>query len=149
MHLVYIPVIHKLDQKSGKQISKISCYEFWKGKNSYRVLQNEFYNYIKGQGFDLERGQPSDRQHISTEKLKEITSYNQHKEQIKHYEKEIKGYKNMQDFYENYIDTMYDVTNILFNFPKDSMKNIIEMQIKERSKDKNIQAKKNEKQENK
>ena len=55
MHLVYIPVIHKLDQKSGKQISKISCYEFWKGKNSYRVLQNEFYNYIKGQGFDLER----------------------------------------------------------------------------------------------
>ena len=29
MHLVYIPVIHKIDKKSGKPISKIACSEYW------------------------------------------------------------------------------------------------------------------------
>ena len=55
MHLVYIPVVHIKDSKSGKDINKISCYEFWKGKNSYRTLQNKFYDYVKENGFKLER----------------------------------------------------------------------------------------------
>ena len=36
------------------QIHKISCYEFWKGKNSYRILQDKFYNYVKENGFEYD-----------------------------------------------------------------------------------------------
>lgn len=37
MHLVYIPVIHTKD-KEGKDIDKICCRDFWKGRDSYRQL---------------------------------------------------------------------------------------------------------------
>ena len=75
MHLVYIPVVHKLDKKSGKQISKISCSEYWKGKDSYRKLQDNFYEYITRCGFDLERGRTRENEHIPIEKLKVVTNY--------------------------------------------------------------------------
>ena len=75
MHLVYIPVIHKIDKKSGKPISKIACSEYWKGKDSYKKLQDNFYEYITSCGFDLERGNTKDNEHIPIEKLKVITNY--------------------------------------------------------------------------
>ena len=127
MHLVYIPVVHIKDSKSGKTINKISCYEFWKGKNSYRILQDKFYNYVKENGFELERGEISNRPHIKTEKLKEITNYNQTKNKIQNLE-EIKKY------YEEYISTMYNTTNVLFDFPSESMEHIVKMQMKEKQK---------------
>ena len=46
MHLVFLPVVHNLDTKSGKLVDKISCSEFWRGKNSYKELQDKFYDYI-------------------------------------------------------------------------------------------------------
>ena len=46
MHLVFIPVVHTQDKK-GNDIDKIACSEFWKEKDSYRQLQDSFYNYIK------------------------------------------------------------------------------------------------------
>lgn len=55
MHLVYIPVIDSKNKK-GEKIRKISASEFWKGKGSYKTLQDNFYKYIKEKGFDLERG---------------------------------------------------------------------------------------------
>ena len=75
LHLVFVPVIHKLDNKSGKQIDKIACSEYWKGKDSYRQLQDNFYKYITENGFDLERGKTREIEHLSTEKLKQITNY--------------------------------------------------------------------------
>ena len=75
LHLVFVPVIHKLDNKSGKQINKIACSEYWKGKDSYRQLQDNFYKYITENGFDLERGKTREIEHLSTEKLKQITNY--------------------------------------------------------------------------
>ena len=56
LHIVFIPVIHKFDKKSGKMIDKISCSEFWKGKNSYKKLQDSFYKCVRNNGFVLERG---------------------------------------------------------------------------------------------
>ena len=47
MHLVFVPVIHTKD-KNGKQIEKIACSEYWKGKDSYRKLQDNFYKYMDG-----------------------------------------------------------------------------------------------------
>ena len=127
MHLVYIPVVHTKDSKSGKDINKISCYEFWRGKNSYRILQDKFYNCVRENGFNLERGDVSNRTHIKTEKLKGITNYNQSKDKIQKLE-EIKKY------YEEYISTMYNITNILFDFPVDSMEHIVKKQMEENNK---------------
>ena len=52
MHLLYIPVVHVKD-KQGNNIDKISCRDFWKGKNSYKDLQDKFYKYITSKEFKL------------------------------------------------------------------------------------------------
>ena len=75
LHIVFVPVVHKLDKKSGKQIDKIACSEYWKGKDSYKQLQDNFYKYVTDNGFDLERGKAREVEHLSTEKLKQITNY--------------------------------------------------------------------------
>ena len=83
LHIVFIPVIHKFDKKSGKMIDKISCSEFWKGKDSYKKLQDSFYKCVKDNGFDLERGKSNNVEHLSTEKLKQITDYENIKSEFK------------------------------------------------------------------
>ena len=74
MHLVYVPVVHTKD-KNGKEVNKIACSEYWKGKDSYKRLQDNFYAYMIKSGFDLERGNTKDNQHIPIKKLKQITNY--------------------------------------------------------------------------
>lgn len=78
MHLVFIPVVHITDKK-GNDIDKIACSEFWKAKDSYRQLQNAFHSYITANGFDLERGNPSERVHLSVEDYKKITNFEKSK----------------------------------------------------------------------
>lgn len=74
MHIVYIPVVHTIDKK-GKSINKIACSEFWKGKESYRILQDKFYKCVTDNGFELERGKTKGNEHINIEQLKKITNY--------------------------------------------------------------------------
>lgn len=74
MHIVFVPVVHKIDTKSGKQISKVACSEYWKGKDSYKRLQDNFYSYMTKAGFKLERGLNGNT-HIETDKLKKLTNY--------------------------------------------------------------------------
>ena len=77
MHLVYIPVIHTKD-KDGNKIDKICARDFWRGRNSYRELQNAFHEYITSKGFDLERGLPIEEtgaKHQKIEDLKKITNF--------------------------------------------------------------------------
>lgn len=91
MHIVFVPVIHKLDKKSGKQINKIACSEYWKGKDSYRRLQDNYYTYMTKSGFKLERGNIIDNEHIPIEKMKQITNYEMQNFEMKslNLEKEI------------------------------------------------------------
>ncbi len=84
MHLVFVPVIHRIDKKSGKHIDKIACSEYWKGKDSYRQLQDNFYKYITKNGFELERGNTKENTHIPIETLKQITNYENIKYEITH-----------------------------------------------------------------
>ena len=74
LHLVFVPVIHTKDKK-GNKVDKIACSENWKGKDSYRQLQDNFYSYMIEHGFDLERGNAKDNTHIPIETLKQITNY--------------------------------------------------------------------------
>ena len=78
MHLVFIPVVHTKDKK-GNCIDKIACSEFWKAKDSYRQLQDSFYNYMVANNFELERGNPSERVHLLVEDYKKITNFEESK----------------------------------------------------------------------
>lgn len=75
LHLVFIPVVHTKDKKTNKSIDKISCTEFWKGKNSYKQLQDRFYSYMTKSGFDLDRGRTRENAHIPIKELKAITNH--------------------------------------------------------------------------
>lgn len=75
LHLVFIPVVHSLDKKNGKVIDKICCSDFWKGRDSYKILQDNFHRYMVRAGFNLERGAEGDRKNIPIEKYKELTNY--------------------------------------------------------------------------
>ena len=74
MHVVFVPVVRTKDKK-GNSIEKIACSEYWKGKDSYKQLQDNFHKYVTENGFNLERGKSRDIEHLSTEKLKQLTNY--------------------------------------------------------------------------
>ena len=90
LHILFIPVVHKKD-KNGNNISKIACSEYWKGKDSYKKLQDNFYSYMIKSGFNLERGNTINNEHIPTETLKKVTNYEMQQmfKETKHQEKEV------------------------------------------------------------
>lgn len=181
LHIVFIPIVHKLDKKSGKQISKIACSEFWKGKDSYKQLQDSFYKYMTERSFDLERGKSTNVEHLSTEKFKQVTEYAKIKEELKtqpieeletqntslllaqnrqlvQYNKKLKNYliksfkavekttelqeennelrnKNQELKRENYklsnyIEKTFEVVKLLFDFPINRFKSIVDNFVK-------------------
>lgn len=81
MHVVFIPVIHTKD-KNGNDIDKIACSTFWKGKDSYKYLQDNFHKYMQKSGFNLERGKNKGNEHLSMEQLKSLSSYEKIKKEI-------------------------------------------------------------------
>ena len=77
MHLVFVPVVHTKD-KEGNEIDKICARDFWKGRDSYRILQNNFYDYITSKRFNLERGlliEETGAKHEKIEDLKKLTNF--------------------------------------------------------------------------
>ena len=97
MHLVFIPVVHTKDKK-GNCIDKIACSEFWKAKDSYRQLQDSFYNYMVANNFELERGNPSERVHLSVEDYKKITNFEESKIVLKDIKMELPETPNVKSF---------------------------------------------------
>lgn len=77
MHLMFVPVVHTKD-KEGNKIDKICARDFWKGRDSYRKLQDSYFNHVKSKGFDVERGmfiEDTGRKHYTIEEYKKITNY--------------------------------------------------------------------------
>lgn len=97
MHLVFIPVVHTTDKK-GNNIDKIACSEFWKAKDSYSQLQNAFHSYITANEFDLERGNPSERVHLSVEDYKKITNFENTKTVLKDIKLELPETPDVKSF---------------------------------------------------
>ena len=59
-------------------MDKICSRDFWKSRDSYRILQNNFYDYITSKGFGLERGievEETGAKHEKIEDLKNITNF--------------------------------------------------------------------------
>ena len=99
MHLVYIPIIHTKN-KEGKDIDKICCRDFWKGRDSYRQLQNAFHKYITSKGFDLERGLPVEEtgaRHEKIEDLKKLTNFENTKKVLDNLKLELPETPNIND----------------------------------------------------
>ena len=91
LHLVFLPVVHTQDKK-GNNIDKLACSEFWKAKDSYRQLQNAFYDYMISHNFELERGLPKEetgREHLDLKEYKEITNFEKTKETLKNIKLEL------------------------------------------------------------
>lgn len=97
MHLVFIPVVHTTDKK-GNTIDKIACSEFWKAKDSYRQLQDAFYEYMIKNQFELERGNAENRVHLSVEDYKKITGFNKAETMLKDIELELPEVPNINEF---------------------------------------------------
>ena len=99
MHLIFLPVVHTLDKK-GNNIDKLACSEFWKEKDSYRRLQDAFYQYMTSHNFELERGVPKEetgRKHIDIKEYKEITNFDKTKEKLQNMKLELPDVPEISD----------------------------------------------------
>ena len=99
MHLIFLPVVHTTDKK-GNNIDKLACSEFWKEKDSYRRLQDAFYQYITSHNFELERGVPKEetgRVHIDIKEYKEITNFDKTKEKLQNIKLELPDVPEIDD----------------------------------------------------
>ena len=110
MHLIFLPVVHTTDKK-GNAIDKLACSEFWKAKDSYRQLQNAFYNYMVSNNFELERGLPKEetgREHIDLKEYKEITNFDKTKEKLQNIKLELPDVPNLEDINVNRLSKKRD-----------------------------------------
>ena len=99
MHLTFIPVIHTKDEQ-GNAIDKICARDFWRGRDSYRKLQNDFHKYVISKGFDLERGLPVEEtgaKHYKIEDLKKITNFENTKKVLSNIKLELPEVPNIND----------------------------------------------------
>ena len=99
MHLIFLPVVHTQDKK-GNNIDKIACSEFWKEKDSYRRLQDAFYQYMTSHNFELERGvskEETGRVHIDIKEYKELTNFDKTKEKLQNMKLELPDVPEIDD----------------------------------------------------
>ena len=119
MHLIFIPVVHTQDKK-GNNIDKIACSEFWKEKDSYRQLQDAFYNYIKCNNFNLERGNENGRVHLSVEDYKKITGFENSKTVLQDIELQLPDVPDIKDFNKLMIGRDEKIEELIIK-PKDKL----------------------------
>ena len=110
MHLIFLPVVHTKDKK-GNSIDKLACSEFWKAKDSYRQLQNAFFEYMVENGFDLQRGLPkeeTERMHYTLKEYKNITNFEKTKEQLQNIKLELPAVPDITDIHMNRLSKKRD-----------------------------------------
>ena len=122
MHLIYIPVIHTKD-KAGNKIDKVCCRDFWKGKDSYRNLQNAFYEYITNKGFDLQRGLPVEetkRKNETIQNYKQITNFENTKKVLENITLELPKTPNIKEFKKAIFNRDEKIENAIIK-PRDNL----------------------------
>ena len=122
MHLLFIPVIHTTD-KQGNKIDKVCCRDFWRGKNSYRDLQNSYFKHISEKGFKLERGElveVTNREHYSVQEYKKITNFENTKELLKSIKLELPETPDIKDFKKIMLNRDEKIKNEIIK-PKDDL----------------------------
>ncbi len=110
MHLMYVPIIHTKD-KEGNNIDKICARDFWKGRDSYRKLQDAYFNHVKLKGFDLERGmfvEDTNRKHYTIAEYKQITNYENTKKVLNNIKLELPDTPDITDIKVNRLSKKRD-----------------------------------------
>lgn len=124
MHLLFIPVVHTID-KQGNKIDKVCCRDFWRGKNSYRDLQNAYFEHISEKGFKLERGklvEVTNREHYSVQEYKRITNFENTKELLNSIKLELPETPDIKDFKKLMLNRDEKIENEIIK-PKDDLIN--------------------------
>lgn len=122
MHLLFLPVVHTTDKK-GNNIDKLACSEFWKAKDSYRQLQNAFFEYMVSNGFYLKRGLPKEetnREHYTVKEYKNITNFEKTKETLKSIKLELPEVPDLKDIKKVMIGRDEKILNDIIK-PKDKL----------------------------
>ena len=122
MHLLFIPVVHTID-KQGNKIDKVCCRDFWRGKNSYRDLQNAYFEHISEKGFKLERGElveVTNREHYSVQEYKRITNFENTKELLNSIKLELPETPDIKDFKKIMLNRDEKIKNEIIK-PKDDL----------------------------
>ena len=122
MHLVFIPVIHTKDEQ-GNAVDKICARDFWRGRDSYRKLQNAYYEYVTRKGFELERGLPKEetnREHYTIQEFKNITNFEKTKETLKNIKLELPEVPELKDIKKVMIGRDEKILNEIIK-PKDKL----------------------------
>ena len=122
LHLMFVPVVQAKD-KDGKDIQKICARDFWKGRDSYRKLQDAYFNHVKSKGFNLERGcfvEETKRKHYSVEKYKEITNFRKTKEVLKDITLELPEVPDIKDIKKVMLNRDEKIVNEIIK-PKDEL----------------------------
>ena len=122
MHLLFLPVVHTTDKK-GNNIDKLACCEFWKAKDSYRQLQNAFFEYMVSNGFDFKRGLPKEetnREHYTVKEYKNITNFEKTKETLKSIKLELPEIPDLKDIKKVMIGRDEKILNDIIK-PKDKL----------------------------
>ena len=127
MHLLFIPVVHTID-KQGNKIDKVCCRDFWRGKNSYRDLQNAYFKHISEKGFKLERGElveVTNREHYSVQEYKRITNFENTKELLNSIKLELPETPDIKDFKKIMLNRDEKIKNEIIKPKDDLIKNYI------------------------
>ena len=122
MHLLFIPVVHTTD-KQGNKIDKVCCRDFWKGRDSYRNLQNAFHEYITSKGFDLQRGLPVEetkRKNETIQNYKQITNFENAKKVLENITLELPQTPNIKEFKRAIFNRDEKIENAIIK-PKDEL----------------------------
>lgn len=131
MHLIFLPVVHTTDKK-GNYIDKLACSEFWKAKDSYRQLQNAFYDFMVSHNFELERGQPKEetqRENIDLKEFKEITNFNKTKELLENITLEIPKETELKDIKKFMINKNEKILNDIIKPKEDMIKDLFQENV--------------------
>ena len=122
MHLIYVPVIHTKD-KDGNSIDKVCCRDFWKSRDSYRNLQNAYFEYVTSKGFELERGLPVEetgRKHETIQNYKQLTNFENTKEVLKSITLELPKVPDIKDINSMVFNRDEKIANEIIK-PKDEL----------------------------
>ena len=128
LHLIFLPVVHTTDKK-GNYIDKLACSEFWKEKDSYRRLQDAFYNYMVSHNFELERGQPKEetnRENIDLKEFKEITNFNKTKQLLENITLEMPKETEIKDLKKFMINKNEKILNDIIKPKEDMIKELFQ-----------------------
>lgn len=99
MHVGMVPIT-----KDGKLAAK----QFFGKKIELQQLQDKFHEHVTSKGFNLERGESSDRKHIEINRLKVLTA----KEELKNVEHELKEKESDLDYVVRSLDRIRPIRDI-------------------------------------